>query len=161
MGWRPPGLSVSVPPLLSPAPQNPEISMTATTNIDGYHIMGAPACLRKQKVGKLIHCGKAGVLGHTGGPVRHHTLTLSSRSTPTSHSAYDTHTLTDLPNTTHSLSLADQHLLRILRSTHTHIDRPVEHHKHMHTHAHTHKQMDQPDITHSVQQIDSYSVFLV
>jgi len=26
--------------------------MTATTNIDGYHPVGAPTCLRKQEVGK-------------------------------------------------------------------------------------------------------------
>jgi len=82
MGWPPPGVSVPLPPLLFPAPQNPEISMMATTNIDGYHPVGAPTCLRKQEVGKpslnaaqprqrvvfmmtfgLINHGKAGALG--------------------------------------------------------------------------------------------------
>ena len=52
MGWRPPRLSVPLPPLPSPAPQNPEISIMATTNIDGYHPLGAPTCLHKQEVRK-------------------------------------------------------------------------------------------------------------
>jgi len=52
MGWRPLGLSVPLPPLSSPAPQNPEISMMARINIDGYHPVSAPTCLRKQQVGK-------------------------------------------------------------------------------------------------------------
>jgi len=36
MGWRPPGLSVPLPPLSSPAPQYPE-TMMARNNIVGYH----------------------------------------------------------------------------------------------------------------------------
>ena len=92
MGWRPLGLSEPLPPLSSPAPQNPEISMVTRTNIDGYHPVGAPTCLRKQQVGKpslnaakpmlrqkvvfmmifgLINCGKAGVLGLVPGILIH------------------------------------------------------------------------------------------
>jgi len=52
MGWCPLGLSVPLPPLSSPAPQNPEISMMARINIDGYYPVSAPTCLRKQHVGK-------------------------------------------------------------------------------------------------------------
>ena len=52
MGWRPPGLSVPLPPLSSPAPQNPKTSMMAKINIVGYHPMGASTCLRKQEEGK-------------------------------------------------------------------------------------------------------------
>ena len=51
VGWRPPGLSVPLSPLSSPAPQNPETTM-ARTKIVGYHPVGAPTCLCKQEVGK-------------------------------------------------------------------------------------------------------------
>ena len=82
-GWRPPGLSVPLPPLSSPAPQNPEKTMVRK-KIVVYHPVGAPTCLHKQEVGKpslnaaqphanpegcvhddppeLINCGKAGFL---------------------------------------------------------------------------------------------------
>jgi len=43
--------SVPLPPLSSPAPQNPE-KMMARNNIVGYHPVGDPTRLRKQEVGK-------------------------------------------------------------------------------------------------------------
>ena len=45
-----------------------------------------------------------------------------------SHSLYDTHTETDLPNTTHSLSPVDRQLLGIPAITHTQTDGPAQHH---------------------------------
>ena len=110
---------------------------------------------------------------HTQTDLPKTTLTLCSRSTATQHSLYDTHIhrrtcttprthslqqtdgysafrvrhthiQTDLPNTTHSLSPADRQLPALsVRHTHTHTDGPAQNH------------------THSLQQTDSYSAFLV
>ena len=52
LGWRPPGLSVPLPPFSSSAPQNPEDFMMAYNNDIGFDPVGDPTCLRKQKVGK-------------------------------------------------------------------------------------------------------------
>ena len=53
LGWRPPGLSVPLPPFSSSAPQNPEdFFMMAYNNDIGLDPVGAPTCLCKQEVGK-------------------------------------------------------------------------------------------------------------
>ena len=53
LGWRPPGLSMPLPPFSSTAPQNPEdFFMMAYNNDIGLDPVGDPTCLRKQKVGK-------------------------------------------------------------------------------------------------------------
>ena len=79
MGWRPPGLSVPLPPLSSPAPQNPEDFH------DGVHYVNRwenPArtqhnpMLRQRVVftmtlPELINCGKAGLLGSVPGILTH------------------------------------------------------------------------------------------
>ena len=52
MGWRPPGLSVPLPPLSSPTPQKSRRMMACNNNC-AYNPVGAPTCLRKQEVGKL------------------------------------------------------------------------------------------------------------
>ena len=51
MVWRPPGLSVPLPPLSSPTPQKSRRMMACNNNC-AYNPVGAPTCLRKQEVWK-------------------------------------------------------------------------------------------------------------
>ena len=51
LGWRPPGLSVPLPPFSSSAPQKSR-RMMAYNNVIGLDPVSAPTCLHKQEVGK-------------------------------------------------------------------------------------------------------------